>query len=124
MSTERELLENAAKAAGLKFDAWSDKITDYESPHYGEPALHMARSGGQCESWNPLGDDGDALRLALKLRIHIQPSATTDDLAPSVECYDTEDVYSEVFEVRLGDDPYAATRRAIVRAAASLGEKM
>lgn len=102
MTKDRELLEKAAKAAGL----WDAENNCIDIP------------------WNPLVSDGDALRLAVKLRITIQWSATVDDFSPSVEVYHAEDVHSECIEVKTGPSPYAATRRAIVRAAAAIGERM
>ena len=51
--TDRELLEAAAKAAGIDYYA-------------------RAQSGGMLTDngeWNPLTDDGDALRLAVRLRM-------------------------------------------------------
>lgn len=64
--------------------------------------------------WNPLIDDGDALRLAVTLRItpHIDGNLTD---AESSLGFSTEAHFS---------DPYAATRRAIVRAAAAIGKVM
>lgn len=50
--TDRELLENAAKAAGLTC-VWSPSRPDYESNQEQQPIY-----------WNPLEDDGEALRLA------------------------------------------------------------
>jgi hypothetical protein len=90
-----ELLELAAKAAGLSF--WQEN------------------------SWNPLDDDGDALRLAVKLNIDVffHASRVEGHVAggriPPVRAIEREDY---------GDDPYAATRRAIVRAAAEIGRNM
>jgi hypothetical protein len=69
--------------------------------------------------WNPLIDDGDALRLAVKLKMSMVLDScgfkgkTTWVRAPQTE--KTE--YHE-------SDPYAATRRAIVRAAAEIGKEM
>ena len=100
-TTDRELLEAAAKAAGIKV-AWRDAVGCL---CYSGSPYHVA--------WNPLTDDGEALRLAVKLRIrherHPQPFVAA--WAP--------DVVGR-FEEPEGSDPYAATRRAIVRAAASL----
>lgn len=90
-----ELLELAAKAAGLSF--WQEN------------------------SWNPLDDDGDALRLAVKLNIDVffHASRVEGHVAggriPPVRAIEREDY---------GDDPYAATRRSIVRAAAEVGRNM
>ena len=55
-------------------------------------------------------DDGDALRLAVKLRLRVRDG----------EAQDGHDIYA----AEDGDDPYAATRRAIVRAAAEIGRGM
>jgi hypothetical protein len=63
--------------------------------------------------WNPINDDGDALRLAVKLELQL-------DLRHS---FHTVRVYGAA-EGRIDEratDPYAATRRAIVRAAAAIG---
>ena len=69
-------------------------------------------------------DDGDALRLAVKLDIDLireslddVPSTPTHVKAQS---WDLEFSASEA----LGDDHYAASRRAIVRAAAEIGKGM
>jgi len=106
--TDRELLEAAAKAAGhVLVDEQDDDGFGglmIEPPHHDMGALH----------WNPLHDDGDALRLAVALRI-----------TPHIDGNMTEAEYSAGFstEAHLGD-PYAATRRAIVRAAAEIGRLM
>ena len=105
--SDRELLELAAKAAG-----------------------HSVRTDLTYEAgividdgiiWNPLADDGDALRLAVKLRIVIDRS----EVKPAAFCYcDYKDQATEGFVENHGNDPYAATRRAIVRAAAGIGKGM
>jgi len=100
--TDREMLELAAKAAGfVSYDHENSLATDMWSKGY---------------RWNPLTDDGDALRLAVQLDLHVHPSGDevwVSNPATSL----AEDV---VFETYRGD-PYAATRRAIVRAAAEIG---
>lgn len=104
--SDRELLELAAKAAGID---WFD-----------EPAA-MAGKGLHMKSgpfWNPLENDGDALRLAVKLRLsvcveHDQTWIASHGFPTTPVCF-----------VDHGDDPYAATRRAIVRAAAEIGRQM
>lgn len=100
--SDRELLEGAAKAAGYEIDGYSEK--------YG--AL-VSLVDGVSMWWDPLTNDGEALRLAVKLGIRITNNqsdawATTPD-AIAIE--------------PLTNDPYAATRRAIVRAAAKIGGK-
>ena len=99
MTDDRELLELAAKADG--------RTLRYNS---------IGTQDARC-AWNPLDDDGDALRLAVKLRMDIT--------------FDTIDVFAFPPDGRCGcseslnvDDPCAATRRAIVRAAAEIGLSM
>lgn len=92
MTTDRELLELAAKAAGY----WNKEFNCYQG----------------SISFDPLIDDGDALRLAVRLKItpHIDGNLT-----------DAESTVGFATEAHL-DDPYAATRRAIVRAAAEIAK--
>ena len=102
--TDRELLKLAAKAAGKDID-----LSRYDED-WGFAILHMAK----WRWWNPLTDDGDALRLAVNLKIHVQP--------------DTRYCWASTFRVNAteetGADPYEAARRAIVRAAAEIGKAM
>jgi hypothetical protein len=66
--------------------------------------------------WNPLKDDGDALRLAVKLRLDV---AVSERNKQTVVCsLKTSGISLELHN----DDPYAATRRAIVRSAAEIGK--
>ena len=107
--TDRELLELAAKAAGIKFYALSRGGARYApQPGIMQPYVY----------WNPLADDGDALRLAVKLKIDV---AHTNIHAPQVHAL--ADAKVQVWE-ETKDDPDAATRRAIVRAAAEIGRNM
>ncbi|MGQ2994238.1 hypothetical protein [Variovorax sp.] len=97
---EREMLERAAKAAGL----WDAANNCIDIP------------------WNPLIDDGDALRLAVKLQIWIR---WRDDNTVSASWYDERGIFAGnvnegIGSLRNGDEPNAAVRRCIVRAAASL----
>ena len=112
--TDRELLELAANAAGLSHRAWND--------FWG--GFYVPREDGTWDNdeWNPLTDDGDALRLMVRLRLEprfldnshsngSEPSRVTlNNVAGIVENIDA--------------DSYAATRRAIVRAAAEIGRQM
>ena len=72
--------------------------------------------------WSPLEDDGDALRLAIKLNIAIHLDLTVGSVITSFAVgrmgYNT---HEEVSENK--DCPYKATRRAIVSAAAKIGDK-
>ncbi|MFU1938856.1 hypothetical protein ACLQ8Z_03410 [Bordetella hinzii] len=119
MQTDRELLELAAKAAGIDYLVW----TPGTSPIV--PAER--RIGGQMH-WNPIHDDGDALRLAVKLRISIDHNHSADhqrwvsaDRNGCEGCYSPVSAVEDEFEE---SERPAATRRAIVRAAAEIGAKM
>jgi hypothetical protein len=98
--TDKELLEKAAKAAGIDLRFLSGNIPFSDGP---------IRIG----EWNPLTDDGDALRLAVKLGM--------------LFTYMKErfDIFQKFYLEELDNDlkPSEATRRAIVRAAA-IGEKL
>ena len=101
--TDKELLELAAKAAGI-WDA-------------SDPSLGLLKTSGQY--WNPLTDDGDALRLAVKLEISLEFAAKATWVELSYE-----DGTLTLDSIPHNNDPYAATRRAIVRAAAEIGKAM
>ena len=105
--TDREYLELAAKAAGYVLDG---------------TVLRNLKSDFEYDGWNPLTDDGDALRLAVKLQLHVGINPGN-----KVFCTPTYSDKPTVFESceRSGvQDPLAATRRAIVRAAAEIGRSM
>jgi hypothetical protein len=99
--TDKELLEWAAKAIGCEIGL-STSV-----------GVQLIENGMPVKWWNPLTDDGDALRLAVKLGIN--PNFTAN------HCFIDDAVYCEE---AYGDNPYAATRRAIVRAAAEIGKSM
>jgi hypothetical protein len=103
--SDRELLELAAKAAGVNV-------------RFGENGYSYDHDSPRWEEWNPLTDDGDALRLAVKLRMDLTQMTTTGgQQVLRVFGPGSIDRTYEIAE----DDPYAATRRAIVRAAAEIG---
>jgi hypothetical protein len=111
--TDRELLELAAKAAGfsgidfLAQDHWAN-VYDAE---------------GRQSAWNPLTDDGDALRLAVNLGIVIRPFPSHhqgSQVVASMHPYIEEREYVS----DNGQDMAAATRRAVTRAAAEIGKRM
>ncbi len=108
--TDSELLDLAAKAADLDL-VWRQGWDGAETPR---PLV----SG---RNWNPLLDDGDALRLAVKLELEL--SHAYDSGMNSYAGYALEEDLKYVIEPN-GSDPYAATRRVIVRAAAELGKVM
>jgi len=101
--TDKELLELAAKAAGYDFE-WFGQ-------HF-----HIALDDRRFTGWNPLTDDGDALRLAVKLDLEILFTYNTVRALPHTR--------GILHIENKSDDPYAATRRAIVRAAAEIGKTL
>lgn len=106
---DRELLELAAKAAGIEWYGYAgDDQCECRYFDIGE---------NDVVKWNPLTDDGDALRLAVKLEIDV--SHYQD--AHVVDAFHAE---AGTCSVDYNGDPYAATRRAIVRAAAEIGKAM
>lgn len=113
--TDKELLTMAAKAAGIEIE-WNVMI-NLISPILA-PKTQQERNWLSHEHtpWNPLTDDGDALRLAVKLGVELlftKNRVGAGRHSPTAAPWTAED--------RNVDDPYAATRRAIVRAAAEIG---
>ena len=98
--TDLELLELAAKAAGI----------EVATAH--RHGLFLA----SAKWWNPLDDDGDALRLAVKLQMIVNIDRSESQAGNGH--------IDDEYELHRNSDPYAATRRAIVRAAAAIGEAM
>lgn len=128
MATEfdRELLALAAKAAGIKYDKQASDPHPKSGAFWGlwlqydcEPSEYARRY------WNPLKDDGDALRLAVQLNLAVTPYPIYNNPKHSVlaQLKNLDDSRFEVMEMH-GNDPCAATRRAIVRAAAQIGRAM
>jgi hypothetical protein len=107
---DRELLEAAAKAAGIDAEF-------HPELGFGPEGMWLkgARSPDNSKYWNPLAVDGDALRLASALRIdigfhlgHVRAHPRHKYILYVSEDYHTHPTIE------------AATRRAIVRAAAAL----
>lgn len=99
--TDRELLEAAARVAG------NGAVFCSNDP-FGLGPMYLP-----CGiAWSPLDDDGDALRLAVKLGIEITPF-TGAEKTRAAFLGDFRQI-----EEPHGSDPYAATRRAITWAAA------
>ena len=99
--TDKELLDLAARAAGI------NGIHCFGVPPY----MGMRLAGGAI--WNPLTNDGDALRLAVKVLNWPHGGRAFDNAVIAMSAVG-----------KLPADPYAATRRAIVRAAAEIGRQM
>jgi len=107
-ASDREWLEMAAKAAGIDL-RWKLGVHQITLP----PALPYYLVGGLDQYWNPLTDDGDALRLAVALRMDLNINDGECDVFTADSFYNGR-----------GEDTLETTRRAIVRAAAAIGSAM
>ena len=109
-ATDKELLEMAARAAGVD-------LSMYEW----ENGAFWRFCGDATHAWRPLADDGDALRLAVSLDIHVKryAGATTAQVLCSSEYTIEHDHWAQN-----GNDPMMSTRRAIVICAAEIGKSM
>ncbi len=116
--TDKELLELAAKAAGMQIVGEVDEMICQPDHTTGGFVIRNDRGGDSC--WNPLTDDGDALRLAVNLRIDVNHSIL---LVVAERDASIDDFEVGVAEVK-SNCPYAATRRAITRAAAEIGKTL
>ena len=115
MKSDRELLELAAKAAG--YDVSKDA-------HIPSGGLWISEVISGDFEWNPIANDGDALRLMAKLGLGV----VFGQYAPL-------DIYSVYINEPEGGDTLSVgvigdgesscvMRRAIVSAAAEIGESM
>ncbi len=115
--SDRELLELAARAAGLRVGFEPNRVECgrydlYWNHVYHQLCWHNKTAGSEYPEpvcWNPLTDDADALRLAVKLR-----------MTRIGEVWVIERTSISEWEC----DPQAATRRAITRAAAETYRSM
>lgn len=107
--TDKELIELAAKAAGIT-GTW-------------HRSGYVAYSGWSSSIFDPLNDDGDALRLAVKLKISIVVNGVFVH-AEMHHCEIGDLGFMEENAYRNGGDMMKATRVVITRAAAMIGEEM
>lgn len=111
---DKELLELAAKAAGLTnlsyCPVWKC-MAEYDE----HGVFYKWKT-----YWNPLRDDREALLLVVSLDLDIEHGVTlTGAKVVTVSC---EEMFSGCCEWVTGQDPLTAIRRAIVRAAAEIGK--
>lgn len=110
--SNKEMLELAAKAAGIN-------VVCFDSERNA-----LKTKGGSPSRWNPLANDGDALRLLCKRSMRIVENhggayrAVQFTLPP-----ETDEEAEHEIEIEWPHTP-AATRRAITRAAAEIGKEM
>ena len=123
--TDRELLNYAAKAAGIPL-VW----------HNFSKVPSVFKGLSSDEVWNPRTDSGQALELAVRLGISIDHDyievgmltaggMTDGEYEMGVQAWKvTEKATIIKCEELYGNDPLAATRLAITRAAAEIGKEM
>lgn len=111
MKSDRELLGLAAKAAGIDVE-WRRSSGAY---YYDD--IETGR-----EEWSPLDNDGQVLMLAVELGLVVCVMRGAGFTGVYLPACSIGGKYDEV--QRHGNDARAATRRAIVRAAAAIGEAM
>ena len=117
--TDSEMLQFAAKATFLRVGREPNGLECgrydlYWSQSHQELVWHNTTAGSEYPEpvfWNPLTDDGDAFRLAVRLSLPVH----SGQVYSGVEGFPPE---------KNNGDPFAATRRAIVRAAAEIGKIM
>lgn len=111
--TDKELLDLAAKAAGLG-EVLAMPMSRTEVSYVVEEF-----DGGPLRPWNPFEDDGDALRLAVELGVKLRWHPVLRQALAWIPI----DI-----EIRVGIEECsgagAATRRAIVLAATEMGKAM
>lgn len=120
--TDRELLTLAAKAY------WGSEIDDVCSIRWLDADQCIGYTHGDNQDhngvdreflWNPLRDDGDALRLAVKLKMALDIGE--DEM---VRAYAHGATQGHGVDLSPATDSCSATRRAIVYAASELGKVM
>ncbi|MGC6992759.1 hypothetical protein ACP0J1_29260 [Pseudomonas aeruginosa] len=116
---DRELLELAARAAGIKarwfrVNQWrqvgGNRMKTGQDDVFG---THHRKP------WNPRDDDGDALRLAVTLGLVVTPDRENQRTLVSNQAGHE---YCAIYWDKLGE--MAATRLAITEAAAEIGKSM
>lgn len=119
---DRELLELAAKACGYDTsNHWNAERLKLDPPVIGLVI------DGVSTNWNPIDIDGQALRLAVTLRIDLHTSPICGEaVIVTAKHRLRSDLLREPNPTTASESfnpcPYAATRRAIVRAAAEIGK--
>lgn len=107
---DKELLRLAAKAAGIDHPG-------------GEHSIHNDGRLWDCDKlrwWNPLTNDGDALRLAVQLQMSLSLGPVRVQACTIAGSLRNEFFQEEIIH----QDSGTATRRAIVRAAAEIGKEL
>ena len=114
--TDRELLELAAKAAGIK-GRYADGVIWYRNPF------------GDEVGFNPANDDGDSRRLQVALSIDLR-FGVSDHFGPyahartEVRRGDFIDFHESCLPMGLLPGANATARRVVLEVAAAIGQSM
>lgn len=109
---DREMLELAAKAAGVRLFV------------YGAPGYEGYQDQDAQKPWNPLTDYGDALRLAVKLGMCVTIFKHSEPPATMVGYLRKTGDGANIEYAHADSDELTATRLAIVFAASDMGANM
>jgi len=110
MNETKELLLNAAKAAGIEPATFNGMDVGWYVP------------GSQAAgSWDPLDNDGDAFRLAVTLRLKVRYHGA---LGQALVDKNLGDAPIVVNIEDCGRNEFAAVRLAIVKVASEIGKSM
>lgn len=107
----RELLEMAAKAAGIA-GTFIEELPEAGHPRY---RCGIGKVGAVTTMWNSLATNQDAFSLAVDMGMSV---STEEDRHTVVA------LHGVTFCEPHGTDKHAATRRAITRAAAEIGKSI
>lgn len=112
---KREMLELAAKAAGVK----GSFIQRFPEDGHATYSCGIGYSSQIAPLWNPRADDGDALRLAAALRLQIKPGKHIGDGCTAETQRDGIAGATAFYS-----DPARQMRMAVTIAAAEIGKAM
>lgn len=120
--TPREQLEMAAKAAGYEILVKKQAERDAMLGVGNDAGLWIK---GVSTCWNPRDDDGQSLRLAVRLNFAVKCNGPDSQHDPdcTIVLFDTVEFPWRLVQKHAGD-PEAATRCAIFRAAVKVGLQM
>lgn len=114
--TDREMLEYAAKAAGmvLEYEAATDRYFYWRSPYDSIRNVQNLKV-----FWNPRDDDGDSFRLMVKLGLEVCVEPDIGVVTAGIPNKGWQEK-----RIDDGEDLCAATRLVIFSAAAMIGWTM
>ncbi len=116
---DRTLLELAARAAGIKARWFRVKQWRQVGGYRMQTGQEDVFGTHHSKPWNPLTDDGDALRLAVTCGLVVTPDRENQRTLVSNQAGHE---YCAIYWDKLGE--MAATRLAITEAAAEIGKSM